>query len=48
MDETSTQIQTKHQATASHPSPKVSTLELIRQFARTYMPLGSMPGLVLN
>lgn len=48
MDETSTQLHIQHQATAARPTPKARTIGLIKQFARAYMPISSMPGLVLN
>lgn len=52
MDETSTlhtQSINKHKVTKSAAkSPRRSTLAFIRQFARTYMAIDNMPGLVLN
>lgn len=53
MDNNSTQLPLP---TVSSPSenrialaaPKKSTLDYIRQFARIYMPVDSMPGILLN
>jgi len=28
--------------------PKKSTLDFLRQFARIYVPLGNMPGIIIN
>lgn len=53
MDNNSTQLPThtlseNHETSMPAATPKQSTLDTIRQFARIYMPVGSMPGIVLN
>lgn len=45
MDKTSTTM-TKEKEQKGAPSSR--TLNFIRQFARVYMPVAKMPGLVLN
>ncbi len=50
MNETSTQPQTQMLETNEPKRGGVSqrTIEFLRQFARAYMPVAEMPGLVLN
>lgn len=49
MNETSTQPQTKMlEANEPQLGANRRTIELIKQFARVYMPVAEMPGLVLN
>lgn len=50
MNETSTQPQTQMLDSKERQTSGVSqrTLDFIRQFARVYMPVAEMPGLVLN
>lgn len=53
MDNNSTQVplqSVKTSTPARMPSatPKKSKLDFIRQFARVYMPVNNMPGIVLN
>lgn len=49
MNETSTQPQTQ-MLESNEPKVSVSqrTIEFLKQFARAYMPVAEMPGLVLN
>lgn len=52
MDENSTQTLSPTSSSSapasSIPGPKEKTLDFIRQFARIYTPVGTMPGIVLN
>ncbi|MCC8112589.1 MAG: hypothetical protein LIP03_01095 [Bacteroidales bacterium] len=52
MTETSTrtghQVKTTNDYSKAQPRPKNATIAFIKQFARAYMPVPQMPGLVLN
>lgn len=50
MNETSTQPQTQMLESKEPKTSSVSqrTIEFIKQFARVYMPVAEMPGIVLN
>lgn len=50
MDEISTHqtSKTEQMQNVDTTKPNVKTLDFIRQFARIYFPVASMPGLVLN
>lgn len=47
MDKTSTTM-TKEKIRKQEDVPSSRTLNFIRQFARVYMPVAKMPGLILN
>ncbi|MCC8120294.1 MAG: hypothetical protein LIP09_16355 [Bacteroidales bacterium] len=51
MDETSTQLRpvpaTRLRQDAN-VRPSLSTIQFLRQFARSYMPVAKLPGIVLN
>lgn len=38
----------KSKRSVPQAGPKKSTLDFIRQFARIYVPLGNMPGIIMN
>lgn len=53
MDNNSTQlplptVSSPSEKRLSSAAPKKSTLDYIRQFARIYMPMDTMPGILLN
>ncbi len=48
MDKTSTTMTNKKIRSQKTDAPSSRTINFIRQFARVYMPVGKMPGLVLN
>lgn len=48
MDKTSTTMTNEKSRLQKTNAPSSRTIEFIRQFARVYMPVGKMPGLVLN
>lgn len=48
MDKTSTQTRPQATQRESRLTPAPSTINFLRQFARAYMPVEKLPGIVLN